>query len=493
MKKVFAVLVALTLVLSCAVMAFAAEGDAATGSITIPNAIPEATYNAYKILNFIPSEADEEKGIYTIADGWADFFETDTAKEYFDLATNAGQTTVTMKTGKTADQTLAQAAIAYAKDKKLTATGSVVAGEASEGKETTSATIEKLPLGYYAIDTSLGTLCALTNTNTALEVVEKNAKPNIDKYVQEDRDSTWGKVNDAEIGQEVNFKSTITVGLGATNYVMHDTMEDGLAFKADSVVVTVGDNTVTAGENTFTVVYPAEDGHTFDIVFENDYIAGLAQNTEILVTYSAILDTDANIVDDGNDNTVYLTYGEDHKWETAKHTTSTFTWKMDVTKVDGETKATLAGAQFQIIDEDGKKLTLVDVTPTVAEGEVAVPTYMVADAGTEETIITTDENGYFVIVGIDEGTYKLHEVEAPAGYNKLSEDLTVTVSSEHNDDDLTATYNASDLSIEVKNNTGSLLPETGGIGTTIFYVVGGLLMVAALVVLVSKKRMASFA
>lgn len=492
MKKVFAVLVALALVLSCVAMAFAAELDVATGSITIPNAIPEATYNAYKILSFIPSEADEEKGIYTIADGWADFFETDTAKEYFDLATNAGQTTVTMKTGKTADQTLAQAAIAYAKD-KLTATGSVVAGEAAEGAETTSATIENLPLGYYAIDTSLGTLCALTNTNTALEVVEKNAKPNIDKYVQEDRDSTWGKVNDAEIGQEVNFKSTITVGLGATNYVMHDTMEEGLAFEADSVVVKVNGTTVTAGENTFTVNENPDDGHTFDIVFNNSYIAGLAQNTEILVEYSAILDTDANIVDDGNDNTVYLTYGEDHEWETAKHTTSTFTWKMDVTKVDGDTDKKLAGAQFQIIDEDGKTLTLVDVTPTVAEGEVAVPTYMVADAGTEETIIKTDANGYFVIVGIDEGTYKLHEVEAPAGYNKLSEDLTVTVSSEHKDDDLTATYNASDLSIEVENNTGSLLPETGGIGTTIFYVVGGLLMIAALVVLVSKKRMASFA
>ena len=485
MKKLFAVLMAMALVLTMGTtFAFAADA----GTITITNAVDGADYNIYKMLNFAPSNTASDKGVYTIVDGWEDFFAATPATDYFTVVTNDDQTTVTLKDGVTAvDQTLAKAAIAYAEAEGIAAT----ATKTAEG-ETVEFT--GLGLGYYAIDTSLGTLCALTNTNSDFTAAEKNEKPDIDKFVQEDSkmnnaDEGWGKVNDADIDQVVNYKSTITVGLGATNYVMHDTMEAGLTFNND-VVVKLADGTVVDASNYTVIVSPA-DGHTFDVKFNNDFIAGLAQGTQFTVYYSATLNENANIVTDGNDNTVYLSYGEDSTWETSEHKTTTFTWKIDVLKftIDGENKVSLAGATFQLLDKDGNAIKF-----SAVDG-AAVPTYKVDAEGTI-TDITTDANGKFEIVGLDEGTYKLHEVSAPEGYNKLATDLDVVITSEYDEANLTATYkinNSEPVTIEVENKTGGLFPETGGIGTTIFYIVGGLLMLAAFVLLVSKKRMSSFA
>lgn len=482
MKKLFAVLVALSLVLSMGTLAFAAN----TGKITITNALEGATYDIYKMLDFAPSNGAGDKGIYTIVSGWENFFAAEPATNYFTVTTNAGQTTVTLKDGVTAvDQTLAKAAIKYAEDNSIAATKTTKA---------TAETVEftELALGYYAIDTSLGTLCALTNTNSTFTATEKNEKPDIDKFVQEDSemanaDEGWGKVNDADIDQKVNYKSTITVGLGATNYVMHDTMEAGLTFNND-VVVKLADGTVVADTN-YTVTVSPKDGHTFDVEFKNEFIAGLAKGTQFTVFYSATLNENANIVTDGNDNTVKLSYGEDSTWETAEHKTTTYTWKMDVLKytTDG-TKVPLAGAKFQLL-AGTTPIKFTQVTGT------DVPTYRVDADGTVDTI-TTDANGKFVLAGLDEGTYKLHETEAPAGYNKLAADIDVIVTSTYDETALTATYkinNADPATIEVENKTGGLLPETGGIGTTIFYVVGGLLMLAAIIVLIARKRMSSFA
>ena len=484
MKKLFAVLMALSLVLAMGTIAFAA-GD---GKITITNAVDKAVYEVYKMLDFVPSNAEGDKGIYTIVAGWEGFFAAEPATNYFTVTTNADQTTVALKEGVTeVDQTLAKAAIKYAEDKNITATKTATAnGETVE--------FTGLDLGYYAIDTSLGTLCALTNTNSTFTATEKNEKPDIDKFVQEDSevanaDEGWGKVNDADIDQVVNYKSTITVGVGATNYVMHDTMEAGLTFNND-VVVKLADGTVVNAAN-YTVTVSPTDGHTFDVAFANTFIEGLAKGTQFTVYYSATLNENANIVTDGNDNTVKLSYGEESTWETAEHKTTTYTWKMNVLKytMEGENKVSLAGAKFQLLDKDGNAIKFTEVTGT------GVPTYRVDEDGTVDEI-TTDANGEFVLVGLDEGTYKLHETEAPEGYNKLASDKDVIITSTYDEAALTASYkinNSDPATIEVENKTGGLLPETGGIGTTIFYVVGGLLMVAALVVLVSKKRMSSFA
>ncbi len=487
MKKLFAVLLALTLVLSMGTIALAADN----GKITIDNAFDGATYNIYKMLSFTPSNTTGDKGIYTVEAGWEDFFTKEPATNYFDYTvvdkdTDDERITVALKDDVTeVDQTLAKEAIAYAEEKSITATK-------TDDAEGSTVEFTGLAFGYYAIDTSLGTMCALTRATSEFNAYEKNEKPDIDKFVQEDSemnnaDKGWGKVNDADIDQQVNYKSTITVGVGATNYVMHDTMEAGLTFNND-VVVKLADGTDVDAAN-YTVVYPATDGHTFDVTFKNDFIAGLAKGTKFTVYYSATLNENANIVVDGNDNTVYLSYGEDSTWETAEHKTTTYTWKMDVLKYTGTEKTPLAGAKFQLLGADGKAIKFSEVTGA------AVPTYKVDKEGTVETI-TTDAKGKFELVGLDEGAYKLHETEAPAGYNKLAADIDVIITSEYDETALTATYEINEeapATIEVENKTGSLLPETGGIGTTIFYVVGIVLMLGAGIVLISKKRMASFA
>lgn len=360
-------------------------------------------------------------------------------------------------------------------------------------------TFTGLDLGYYAIDTSLGTLCALTNTNSTFTVTEKNGKPDIDKFVQEDSRETsaelnygWGKVNDADIDQKVNFKSTITVGLGAVNYEMHDTMEEGLTFNND-VTVKLADGTVVDAAN-YTVEFPAVDAdgekHTFDVKFNNDFIETLAQGTQFTVYYSATLNENAKIVTDGNDNTVYLSYGENNEWKTTEHKTTTYTWKIDVLKytMDGETKVSLAGAVFQLLDKDGNAIKFSAVA------DATVPTYKVDAEGTI-TDITTDSNGKFEFVGLDEGTYKLHEVSAPDGYNKLATDMDIVITSSYDETNLTANYSingSTPATIEVENKTGGLFPETGGIGTTVFYIVGSLLMISTVVIFISKKRMSTF-
>ena len=484
MKKLFAVLLALTLVLSMGTIAFAAD----SGTITIDNALEGAKYNIYKILDFAPVAGSETQGRYTVVEEWKDFL-AGAGAAY--LKTNAETGTIEWNGEETDARKaeLAKAAVAYAKDKGIEATASKTA--AADG----DVTFNDVPLGYYAIDTSLGTICALTNVDNTFNAHEKNEKPDIDKWVQEDSemknpDEGWGKVNDADIDQKVNYKSTITVGVGATNYVMHDTMEAGLTFNND-VVVKLADGTVVDAAN-YTVVYPATDGHTFDVKFENSFIAGLAKGDTFTVYYSATLNENANIVDDGNDNTVYLAYGEDSTWETNEHKTTTYTWKMDVLKytMDGTTKVSLAGAKFQLIGTDGNVVKFTDVT---VEG--GVPTYKV-DADGAVTEIITNDKGEFELVGLDEGKYQLKETEAPAGYNKLDKAIEVVITSEYNEKDLTATYkinSADPATIEVENKTGTLLPETGGIGTTIFYIVGITLMLGAAIVLISKKRMASFA
>jgi len=488
MKKVFAVLVALTLVLSMGTMAFAAD----TGSITISNALEGAEYNIYKMFDFAPVEGSTTQGRYTVVSGWEAFLAGDGAAY---LKTNADTGTIEWNGEETAERKaeLAKKAVAYAKANSIAATETKTAD--ADG----AVTFADVALGYYAIDTSLGTICALTNVDNTFEAHEKNEKPDIDKYVQEDSEMTnadegWGKVNDADIDQQVNYKSTVTVGLGATNYVMHDTMESGLTFNND-VAVKLADGTVVAAAN-YTVVYPATDGHTFDVQFKNDFIAGLAKGTQFTVYYSATLNENANIVTDGNDNTVYLSYGEDSTWETNEHKTTTYTWKMDVEKFtqDGGNRINLANAVFMLLRTEGVKDSAIKFTDVTKEGEI--PTYMVDAAGTI-TEIVTDDGGKFEIVGLDADTYYLHEEAAPAGYNKLANDVEIVIDSTYDEENLTATATVSGVNaegfIEVENKTGSLLPETGGIGTTIFYVVGGLLMVAAFVLLVSKKRMASFA
>lgn len=486
MKKFFAVLMALVLVLSMGTVALAAD----EGTITINNAFNGATYNIYKMFDFTPVAGSTTQGRYTVVADWEDFLANEGAA-YLKADDATGSIVWVGAETDVRKAELAKAAVAYAKKNNITPTATQTVKNAdpvTNPDKTETIVFDKLALGYYAIDTSLGTICALTRATSEFNAYEKNNKPDIDKFVQEDSeaanaDEGWGKVNDADIDQVVNYKSTITVGVGATNYVMHDTMEAGLTFNND-VVVKLANGTVVDAANYTVTVSPA-DGHTFDVAFANTFIEKLDAGTTFTVYYSATLNENANIVVDGNDNTVKLSYGEDSKWETNEHKTTTYTWKMDVLKYTGTDKKPLPNAKFQLLDKNGNAIKFTKV-----EG-AAVPTYKVDAEGTV-TEITTDATGKFELVGLDEGSYKLHETEAPAGYNKLAADKDVIITSTYDEKALTASYkinNNAPATIEVENKTGTLLPETGGIGTTIFYIVGIALMLGAAILLISKKRM----
>ena len=439
------------------------------------------------MFDFVAIEGNADKGRYTVVAAWEEFLEGE-GSAYL----KADETTATIvwkgEETEVRKAELAKKAIAYAKAKGITADKSLPADASGV------VTFADVPLGYYAIDTSLGAICALTNGNNKFEAHEKNSAPTIDKLVQEDSDKEWGAENSASIGDTVNYKSTITVGKGAQKYIVHDSMEAGLTFNEDSIVITwvkaAGGETSVANAN-YTVTTGCDDGCDFEIDFTDTFEAGLSEGDKLVITYSAVLNENAEIYGDTNDNTIYLQYGE--TFRTDVFTTETTTFKFDLVKTNEE-NTIINGAEFELYSNseagNNVKVTLVKVTDN---------TYRVAKAGeTGTTIITA---GLVTIYGLDSDaatTYYLKETKAPDGYNAVKDNIEVILGTGEGEDfkadNLVAETSADHKTyvrggVEVENKTGSLLPETGGIGTTIFYVVGLALMLGAAILLITKKRM----
>lgn len=248
----------------------------------------------------------------------------------------------------------------------------------------------------------------------------------------------------------------------------------------------------------------------------------------ILVNYDAYLDGDAVIGLDGNPNEVYLEYSNNPN-DAGTGTTTTdkvivFTYELDGTKVDGANNTTkLENAQFVLLNP-GKQVAVVDAKGTLV-GWVSLPeektletmthadwTAFNGEQGEENHIIlTSNDEGLFKVSGLEDGTYYLREIQAPTGYNLLEDDvqvvITATTANGQNWDGvagnaltgLTVAVDHGDaqkgdidtgiVNVTVANNQGSTLPETGGMGTTVFYVVGGVIVAGVLVLLVAKRRM----
>ncbi len=461
MKKLFAVLLTLTLVLAMGTTAIAAN----TGTITIGNAVANEDYTIYQMFSF--EAINESNGFYTVTEDWADFIENEGAA--YLTADEANGTIIWVGEESDARKAeLAKAAIAYAKEKGLTGTTITAQSE--------TVVFDNVPYGYYAIDTSLGNICALTNVDSTFQTLEKNGGGSIIKEVKENSTNAWGETNDVSIGGTVEFRATITTGKGLSNYVMHDTMSSGLTFNEGSVTVTMDGETLVRGTDYELKI--GTNGYTFEIDFTDDFEADLAENKSIYVAYSAILNENAVIAGAGNPNDVYLTYGNNQ--ETTHDTTVTYAYEFDLVKTDA-TDVLLSGAKFKLYDaeEGGNEIALVKEADGV---------YRVAKDG--ETGVEI-EAGHVTIKGLDSATYYLEETVAPSNYNKLTARQAVTINGAN--DKATVTNGVYENGgVQVINRTGSLLPETGGIGTTIFYVVGGLLMVAAVIFLVTKKRMSAY-
>lgn len=473
MKRVTSSLLALVLLLALAGTAVAED----KGSITIDNAIVGKTYTIYRIFNLNSHNTDYSAINYTVSEKWTAFFaEGAPGRAYVDIDKTYGY--VVWKTGAS-PANFAAAAIEYAADKGIAHDGQAVAAPGT-------VKFDDLALGYYLVKSDLGALCSLDTTMPNVTIKEKNSESTVDKQVQEDSTGDYGDHNDADIGQTVNFRTTINVVDGdPKNYVLHDTMSAGLTFDPASVAVTIGERTLAKDTDYTLVANGLTDGCTFEVMFKDGV---LKPNDVVEVAYSAEVNEYAVIGGTGNDNKTHLTYSDTPK-STGERLTKTYVWQFDVFKYamrDGK-EIPLAGAQFVLY----KTVNDEKFYAQAANGKITGWT----DDQKYATVFETPDNGKFVIAGLDADTYYLEETKAPDGYNRLKEPVNVVITANIASGKTvtaTITYNETATgTVRIENQTGVELPSTGGIGTTVFYVIGGLLMGVAVVLLVTRKKMST--
>lgn len=478
-RKILSLVLALVMVMGLAATAFAEEGGETTtkGSITIENALSGETYHAYQILYLESYNAEKNIYAYKANPAWEEWLKEKPQRAYVSVDPQGYVTWV--KDADPAD--FAKAAKGQLSNK--TPGGSVTATENG------SATISDLELGYYLVDSTVGALCELNTTKPDVEITDKNTAPNIKKEVQEDSDEKWGDVNDADIGQDVNFKSTVSAKPGARKYVVHDKMDAALKF--DGVTsITAGDTTLTEGTDYTVVTTGLTDDCTFHIAFTETYLNSITADTDIVINYTAKLTSDA-VAGTGYVNETWLDYGDNQ--HTERDTTTTYTWKLPIYKYHkaGETKKPLAGAEFILYK--GSEESNRDYAQ-VAKGKLTGWT----KTETEATKLVSGADGKIAVEGLDADTYYLKETKAPGGYNMLAGPVTVvishTVSAEGAQMTHTLEQDATVVEkVGIENKSGTELPSTGGIGTTIFYVLGSILVLGAAVLLITKKRMSAAA
>ncbi len=448
LKKLMVVFVALFMVMSMTSRVMA-EGD---GSITItpPSGLQsddETTYTVYKVFDATVNPDDTTKVSYKLCEGDTLTPAMTAAGFSVDSAGNVLFNGTMANTGDTTDAAIAAIA-AYVTDADIVATKTATG--------TTAVTVDGLDYGYYFITTTTGSLVAIDTTNKTAEIKDKNTIPDLDKKItgatSYDED---GKKALAQVGTDVKYEVTITVGKGAVGYVFHDVMDSRLSYNNDVVVDPAAsvDNTTTAS------------GDTITVTFKDEWTKANEGKT-ITITYSAKITADA-LSDNPAKNTATLDFGEGYK--TTETGAEVYNAKFTVTKHDGDGKA-LTGAGFVIANADGKYYKLVD----------GVVTWVDSIDEAEEHVSDAD-GAVAAFTGLANGTYTLIEKTVPEGYNK-ADDSTFTVD-EHD-------YTAANLeqAATVTNNAGAELPSTGGIGTTIFHVVGAALVLGAGVLLVAKKR-----
>lgn len=522
-RKLAGILLAMVMALALALPAFAEE---TTYSLTITGTKTGHTYDVYQIftgeISGTNNDTTGENNGYVLSN-------VKYGKNY------GGNVTVgdpvpedvlkTIKAG-TADAFLA----AY------TPTGDPFTSVASANDNTV---ISGLPAGYYMVKDKNAVTGQDAATKYILQVVGdttvkvKSAVPTVEKKVKENNkqvagnndtripnytlDTGYNDVADYNIGDSVPFQLIGTLperyaDYTTYKYVFHDTLSAGLTYNNDAKVYVVNGNAKTDVTSSFKVETSTDNntGKTSLTISCTNLktISEVTKDSYILVEYTATLNNGAVVGLPGNPNEVYLEFsnnpnkgGEGDTGKTPEDEVIVFTYELDVTKVDGENADTkLKDAEFKLKNSAGK-WAIVDT-----DGKIT------GWAGTEDggTTLTSNDEGLFSVIGLDDGTYYLKETKAPTDYNLLKNpvEVKITATTANNQtwsgtasDALTtlavtadsksgtASADTGKAGITIANNKGSVLPSTGGIGTTIFYVVGSILVLAAVVLLITKKRM----
>ncbi|WP_461810255.1 SpaA isopeptide-forming pilin-related protein [Faecalimonas sp.] len=482
MKRILSVALAFILTFVLVTPAFAEGQDRNNnGRITINNAEPEKTYKAYRLFDL---SYDGRNYGYTVNQDWVKFFTEDTEGQ---TLVNIDETNgnVTLKdNSEQGMQNLASKAKSYAEANTIQAV-----------KEYTTKTNEKtviftdLPLGYYMTTTNTGGLYALDTTNPNTEMFEKNTKPTISKSAN--------KTN-AAYGDIVNYEIPFTVGGYIWgDYIITDSMT-GLEMTAEQqngVTIKNGGQDIAKQCN---IEYTSGNGsNTLKVTIPANVLKNYTSGTKFVLKYAAVAKKTVSM-----DNKVSMEYKngpkEEDKTKTPESEVKVANYEFVVKKTD-EADKVLDGAVFGLYtNEDCTEENRMKFIKTDAKYRLAEKTENgVADIGA----------GQVTIEGLAAGTYYLKEISAPKGYNKLIKPVKIVITENRNDEgtsafdnlgnriDPTITMNDGQINkdgnefvLKIVNKTGTELPSTGGIGTTVFYAVGSVLILAAVIVLMIKKR-----
>lgn len=543
-KKLLGLLLAAVMVLAMGVPTFAASGEY---TITINNALAGHTYQAYQVFAGDLSENEETLSNVTWGDGvdgtaiLTALKGTEEETTAYENCTTAADVAKVLETyGENSSEMKAFADIV---GQHLTETTSGTLS--AYNGENQSYTISGLAAGYYLVKDKDDTVSgADAYTDFILKVVKnteatpKSDVPTVEKKVQEDdkynQDGGYGNgyndVADWNIGDAVPFK---LIGTLPTNfadydtyqYIFHDTLSAGLDLNEGSIKVYYASNKAGTDKTEipsekYTVNVPGTeeaDQCSFEVAFADlTSVEGVTAEKYIIVEYTATLKKDAEIGLPGNPNKVYLEFsnnpnsgGEGDTGETPEDKVIVFTYELDVTKVDGgdgeNAGKKLKDAEFKLYDANGKYVIVDD------EGKVTGW----ADNEEDGSTLKSGEDGLFKVIGLDDGTYWLKETKAPDGYNLITDPIKIEIKATTvNDQEWTAMEDPSDaltaleikvtvgstttsgngdtesgiVATDIENNKGATLPETGGMGTTIFYVLGAILVLGAGVLLIARRR-----
>lgn len=423
-------------------------------SIDVQNVLDGETYTAYKILNYTTNSDKTAYSYYLTAEQYASIGSAlETAG--FAFTQSSDGTRYTVNNAETVD--VAAAAESLAGANLGNALGKYTAvGEDGE------VVFENLPVGYYFVTTTAGSLCALHSEGAIAKAVEKNTVPSVDKTQATSATGTYtNDTLDFNIGDTVYYQLEVKDGKG-TNHdiVLTDVMTSGLTFDPDSITVEKGGETVATSN--YSVTDKSATG--FKLTLNAAYVATLNENDTVVVKFTAKINTNAVIDSDTNTNTVTLKYSEQSSTKTVKLETYDF----QLFKTDGTNY--LPGSGFKLYDAstNGNQIKLSKDS-----------TGYYKDASGSAEIMVDSANGVNVR-GLAPGTYYLEETTVPDGYNAPAARIEVTISSGQTVDDRP--------DVTVVNEAGTELPTTGGMGTTIIYIIGGLLIALCAVVLIARRR-----
>lgn len=437
--------------------AFAAGG----GTITVTNARVGETYSVYKVFDAVGDGTGATGKIsYKLMPGKKD------APAGFSVD-GAGNVTYsgTGQNGQLTDADIAAIAKYVKSDEAV----------ASQNADSTTVTFNNLEDGYYYITTTSGTAVTVNSTNHNVSVEDKTVNPALSKVataVEEGSILDSGKQVIARVGAKVTYTLELQVNEGAQNYVFHDVMDAGLTYTADSIKVYDGDPataTPLEAAGKFNVIAPGANGDTITVTFENSWIATQVGKT-LKIQYTATVGQEAVGAKTPLKNKAWLTYGQAGK--TPERQVEHYTAQITITKTDGQNP--LAGAGFVLKNASSKYYKWDDATKSVEWVEqIDQATELLTNSGLNGNVV--------VFKGLADGVYTIIENTVPDGYNK-AEDQSVSIEKNVANDNL-------NREITVINKAGSLLPSTGGMGTTLLYVGGAVLVIGAVVMLVVRRRM----